>query len=112
MEAWRAAAGPRRAGRERGNDVCDVSDRHGFHRAPSTRSGHGPSMSPVSPVGDSPWAPVPSPVAEAGASVAPAAVVRRGRDGRRMNPRSLDNLVPGAGAWKPGDAPHLLHGAR
>src|SRR3954468_20218176 len=67
-------------------------------------------MSPVSPIGDSPR--VPSPVAEAGASVAPAAVVRRGRDGRRMNPRSLDNLVPGAGAWKPGDAPHLLHGAR
>jgi hypothetical protein len=23
-----------------------------------------------------------------------------------------ENLVPGAGAWKPGDAPHLVHGAR
>lgn len=40
---------------------------------------------------------------------------KRGRDGRRMNPRSLENLpnlrgeLP-AGAWKPGDAPHLIHG--
>ena len=44
---------------------------------------------------------------------------KRGRDGRRMNPRSLenlrpnpDNLVAGAGAWRPGDAPKLEHGDR
>lgn len=37
---------------------------------------------------------------------------KRGRDGRRMNPASLENLRPGAGAWRPGDAPHLEHGAR
>jgi hypothetical protein len=43
----------------------------------------------------------------------------RARDGRRMHPNSLanlrpnsDNLVPRAGAWRPGDAPHLEHGAR
>lgn len=44
---------------------------------------------------------------------------KRGRDGRRMNPRSLanlrpnpDNLEPGAGASKPGEARALKHGAR
>lgn len=44
---------------------------------------------------------------------------KRGRDGRQMNPASLanlrpnpENLEPGAGAWQPGDAPHLEHGAR
>ena len=44
---------------------------------------------------------------------------KRARDGRRMNPRSLenlrpnpDNLEPGAGAWRPGDAPALKHGER
>lgn len=36
--------------------------------------------------------------------------VKRGRDGRRMNPRSLANLRPGAGAWRPGASPHLKHG--
>lgn len=43
---------------------------------------------------------------------------KRGR-GRRMNPRSLENLRPnpenlrpGAGAWTGGEAPHLSHGAR
>lgn len=37
---------------------------------------------------------------------------KRGRDGREMHPASLANLKPGAGAWQPGDAPHLQHGAR
>lgn len=38
--------------------------------------------------------------------------VKRGRDGRRMNPASLANLVPGAGAGRAGQAPNLKHGAR
>ena len=37
---------------------------------------------------------------------------KRGRDGRKMHPVSLANLKPGAGAWQPGAAPHLQHGAR
>ena len=38
--------------------------------------------------------------------------VKRGRDGRRMNPASLANLQPGAGAGRVGQAPALRHGAR
>lgn len=38
---------------------------------------------------------------------------KRGRDGRRMNPASLANLRPGAGAWQPGvTGPNLRHGLR
>jgi hypothetical protein len=37
---------------------------------------------------------------------------KRGRDGRTMNPRSLANLRPGAGAGREGEAPTLKHGAR
>lgn len=43
--------------------------------------------------------------------------VRRARDGRRISEKSLQNLPnlrgeAGAASWKPGDSPHLRHGAR
>src|SRR4051794_1294401 len=51
-------------------------------------------------------------VASEAATVPDSGEPKRGRDGRRMHPASLANLRPGAGAWQPGDAPHLAHGAR
>src|SRR3954449_12453354 len=51
-------------------------------------------------------------VASEAATVPDSGEPKRGRDGRRMHPASLANLRPGAGAWQPGHAPHLSHGAR